>query len=229
MLNLQKISDYYGRLEEQRLNTSICLLNRDKHMQSLSTSLQTATGSQKVHLLFSYMKERGQENYEEDVSQYQHALQTAFLAKKSDADAALQTAALLHDIGHMLAEDEEGTINPTLKDDFHEDRGARFLSQFFPKAVTEPIRLHVEAKRYMCSTNETYFEGLSDASKKSFHLQGGKMSAEEIESFEKKPFYQAGITLRKWDDQAKLVGLKIPEIEGYEGVVERSLLEDGRS
>lgn len=193
-------------------------------MESLSAALKQATSANKVGLLFTYMKERGQENYEEDVSQYQHSLQTAFLAKKSGANAALQTAALLHDMGHMLAEDELGEINPTLKDDYHEDKGASFLSEFFPNEVTEPIRLHVEAKRYMCSIDEAYFEGLSEASQKSFHLQGGKMSRVEIQDFEANPYYQSGITLRKWDDEAKLVGLKIPEIEAYEEVVEKSFL-----
>jgi len=191
-------------------------------MESLAKSLRKADHQAKTKLLFSYMKTRGQENYEEDVSQYQHSLQTAFLALKLKEGAYLQTAALLHDIGHMLAEDVQGEINPTLKDDFHENMGATFLAEFFPPEVTEPIRLHVEAKRYMCSTDTQYFGGLSEASKKSFFLQGGKMSESEIEEFESNPFYQAAITLRKWDDQAKLVGLEIPEIEAYSAEVEQS-------
>lgn len=193
-------------------------------METFAQQMRQADTASQVHLLFDYMKERGQENYEEDVSQYQHSLQTACLAHRSEVDEVMQTAALLHDIGHMLAEDQEGEINPTLIDDYHENMGASFLGEFFPLSVTEPIRLHVQAKRYMCSTDTAYFEGLSKASQKSFHLQGGAMSELEIKEFEANPFYQSAILLRKWDDQAKLVGLEIPEIEQYEEAVLKSLV-----
>lgn len=192
-------------------------------MENFRQELQEAHPKAKVSLLFSYMKDKGQAHYEEEISQYQHALQSAALASQQNAYYLLIAAALLHDMGHMLAEERGGEINPTQKDDFHETLGADFLAEFFPIALTEPIRLHVEAKRYMCSTKDSYYEGLSTASQKSFELQGGKMSKEEQQAFENNPHFQAAIQLRKWDDQAKDVGLEIPEIERYEDVVLRAL------
>ena len=192
-------------------------------MKRLRQNLQEAHPQARITLLFQYMKDKGQAHYEEDVSQYQHALQSAALASRQNANHFMLSAALLHDMGHMLAEDLEGEINPTEKDDFHENLGASFLSEFFPASVTEPIRLHVEAKRYICSTDQEYFSGLSSASQKSFRLQGGEMDEKEQKKFEAHPHFQAAIQLRKWDDQAKTVGLEIPEIEVYESVLLKAL------
>lgn len=192
-------------------------------MKILRQDLHEAHPQARISLLFQYMKEKGQAHYEEDVSQYQHALQSAALASRQNANHFMLSAALLHDMGHMLAEDMEGDINPTEKDDFHENLGASFLAEFFPASVTEPIRLHVEAKRYICTTDKQYFEGLSSASQKSFRLQGGDMDESEQKNFESHPHFQEAIQLRKWDDQAKTVGLEIPEIEVYEAVLLRAL------
>ncbi|MEL6251804.1 MAG: HD domain-containing protein [Bacteroidota bacterium] len=215
------MTDYNEKLKEE--NSGHALIKLLDKMEILRQDLQEAHPQARVSLLFQYMKEKGQAHYEEDVSQYQHALQSAALAARHNANYFMLSAALLHDMGHMLAEDLEGEINPTEKDDFHENLGASFLSEFFPASVTEPIRLHVEAKRYICTTDQSYFKGLSSASQKSFMLQGGKMDEQEQKAFENHPHFQEAIQLRKWDDQAKTVGLEIPEIEVYESVLLRAL------
>lgn len=190
----------------------------------LKQKLNEAAKAEKVRLLFDYMKTHGDEHYEEEVTQMEHALQTAFLAKKRGHDQHLITAALFHDIGHMLAEEIQGTNNPTLKDDRHEEMAAGFFQNIFPDAVIDPIRLHVEAKRYLCTVEKDYYEGLSEASKKSFHLQGGPMSADEKAAFERQPYYKQAVQLRLWDDEGKELGKTIPPIESYQKEVEDALL-----
>lgn len=191
--------------------------------QNLREQLLQATAEEKAQLLFDYMKNHGQEHYEEDVTQMAHALQAAHLAREGGFSDELITAALLHDIGHMLADDPNEANNPTIKNDLHEELAADYLQAVFPAAVTEPIRLHVPAKRYLCTTNPEYYDGLSEASRKSFHLQGGRMSDEERSAFESNPFHKEAVQLRIWDDQAKDLGKAVPEIEAYGEIVRRVL------
>lgn len=138
----------------------------------------------------------------EGVSQIEHAWQCGQLAKKNSASSELQLAAWLHDIGHLLSKEGD---TPTLKghDDRHERIGSQFLKNLFPKAVFVPIELHVEAKRYLISTDASYLEKLSPDSVRSLTLQGGPLSFEECQNFLSKPFAMDAIALRRWDDQAK--------------------------
>ena len=182
---------------------------------TLRDRLRGASVSEKVSLLFDYVKKYGQHNYEEQVTQYAHAVQAAYLAKEENSSDEMITAALLHDIGHMLADDPDEANNPTVKNDLHEELAAAYFQDIFPPSVTEPIRLHVPSKRYLCTTDETYYDGLSDASKKSFHLQGGHMSPDEQTAFESNPYYKEALRLRIWDDKAKIVGQDFPEIDTY--------------
>jgi phosphonate degradation associated HDIG domain protein len=194
--------------------------------QYLHERLLQAGQAEKVQILFEYMKAHGQEHYEEDVTQMEHALQTAALAKAARKNEALITAALFHDIGHMLADDPVEANNPTLKNDLHEELAADYLQEIFPPEVTEPIRLHVPAKRYLCTIDAHYYEELSEASRKSFHLQGGRMSEAEITAFESHPHYREAIELRKWDDQAKALDLKVSNIESYASTVQKVIRTD---
>lgn len=141
----------------------------------------------------------------ESVTQLMHAWQCGRLAEKSGATAALQLASWVHDVGHLWV-NLEGT--PTLRgqDDVHESIGAEVLLPVFGPAVSEPVRLHVQAKRYLVSTRETYARKLSPDSVRSLKLQGGLMTADECAAFEAEPFFADAVKLRVWDDLGKKSG-----------------------
>lgn len=190
----------------------------------LARGMRSATAAQKIDTLFSYMEKRGQSFYDEVVTQLEHALQCAALAKQQDASPTLVTGALLHDIGHIIL-DEHSAREAFLDTDLsHEEVGAQYLEPFFPEAVTTPIRLHVPAKRYLCTTDASYHDGLSEASKRSLKVQGGVMSDEEREAFEQIPHFQDALTLRRWDDLAKVKGLEIAGLETYRDTVQQCLM-----
>ena len=192
---------------------------------SLAQKMKNGTAEQKVAILFSYMEKRGQSFYDEVVTQLEHALQCATLAQQNGASATLITGALLHDVGHIIL-DEHNADRAFLDTDLtHEEVGAQYMEPFFPDAVTTPIRLHVPAKRYLCTTDASYHDGLSEASKRSFIVQGGVMSDEEREAFEQIPHFQEGVTLRRWDDLAKVKGLETAELETYRDIVQQCLID----
>lgn len=147
----------------------------------------------------------------ESVSALDHALQCAQLAEWAHADLPLVAAALLHDIGHFL----DGTPVPEDRDDTHEHLAARFLAQGFDAAVVEPVRLHVQAKRYLVSTDSRYAGTLSAASVRSLVLQGGPMSPDECRDFESQPHVQDALRLRRWDDAAKDPTRRAPPLDYY--------------
>jgi phosphonate degradation associated HDIG domain protein len=161
------------------------------------------------------MAEKGRRQYGlHDVNQLQHALQAAMLAEQAGGDAALITAALLHDIGHMvhgLGEHpaEEGV------DDQHEALGHAFLRRYFGPDVAEPVRLHVAAKRYLCVVEPDYAALLSADSVLSLSLQGGPMSSTEAMIFRSEPSADAAVRLRRFDDLAKVRDLPTPSLEHF--------------
>jgi gamma-butyrobetaine dioxygenase len=123
----------------------------------------------------------------------EHMLQAGALAEAAGAQGTLVVAALLHDIGHLLGEDE----------DRHGEAGALWLSQWFGEAVTEPVRLHVAAKRYLCAVDAGCYGLLSAESVRTLSLQGGPMSAAETAAFAALPHARDAVAVRRWDDQAK--------------------------
>lgn len=141
----------------------------------------------------------------ESVTQLMHAWQCGRLAEKSGAHAPLQLASWLHDVGHLWV-NLQGT--PTLRgqDDEHERMGAEVLLPVFGPAVSEPVRLHVQAKRYLVSTRETYARKLSPDSVRSLQLQGGLMTPQEYAAFVAEPFFADAVKLRVWDDLGKKSG-----------------------
>ena len=168
-----------------------------------------------IDSLFLLFKEKGASLYGgEEVTQLAHALQSAFLAKNSGATSSLITAALLHDVGHLLHDLPNDAPDKGV-DDFHENLASSFLKEYFPASVTEPIRLHVDAKRYLCATDSHYLKTLSEASLQSLILQGGVMSNHEIQDFEKSIYFKDAIELRKWDDLAKDVNMLTPYLEDF--------------
>ena len=159
--------------------------------------------------------ERGGEQYSgEPVTQLEHALQTALQAESEGAGDELVTAALLHDLGHLL---HDLGATPTLHgvDDLHQFRALPFLRGLFTDGVVEPIRLHVNAKRYLCATRPHYFAALSTDSKRSLVLQGGIFSTADAATFICQPGAEEAVRLRIWDDLAKRDGLATPPLHHY--------------
>jgi [1-hydroxy-2-(trimethylamino)ethyl]phosphonate dioxygenase len=150
----------------------------------------------------------------EPVSQTEHALQTAYLAQQTGAADSLVVAALLHDIGHLLHGLDEKIANRGL-DGRHEGAGAVWLSRYFEPDVTDPIRLHVDAKRYLCAVDHSYRDQLSPASLQSLRLQGGPFTSNEVEAFEQERYFREAVALRRWDDAAKIPGLEVPAMGTY--------------
>jgi phosphonate degradation associated HDIG domain protein len=150
----------------------------------------------------------------EGVTQLEHALQAAGLAEKEGASHELVTAALLHDLGHLLNLQGE-TPSARGIDDQHQYFSIPFLRPLFPPAVIEPIRLHVDAKRALCELEPDYYEDLSEDSKRSLTLQGGIFTREEREAFMAKPFAREAVRVRRWDDGAKVAGAATPPLSHF--------------
>lgn len=174
------------------------------------TAVETISGK-----LREMVASRGADLYGgEAVTQEQHALQCAELAEREGAPSSLIVAALLHDIGHLFEDDfDKALVND--EDRYHENLGERFLKDWFGANVTEPVRLHVAAKRYLCAVESDYHNGLSEASRHSLKLQGGPMSAEEVVAFERLPHWQEAVRLRRWDDLGKDPDMKTRDLEHF--------------
>ena len=150
----------------------------------------------------------------EGVSQLEHALQSAQLAERDEAPIELVTAALLHDLGHLLNLQGESPTERGI-DDQHQYFAIPFLRPLFRPAVIDPIRLHVDAKRALCALEPDYYEALSEDSKRSLTLQGGIFSREETRAFLAKPHAGDAMRVRRWDDAAKVAGAPTPPIGHY--------------
>jgi gamma-butyrobetaine dioxygenase len=151
----------------------------------------------------------------EPVTQAAHMLQAAALAQQAAAPAALVAAALLHDVGHFT-----GTVTGrdlmAGQDNHHSDQGADWLAQWFGPEVTEPVRLHVAAKRYLCAVEPGYASRLSPASVYTLSVQGGPMSAAQAEVFGAQPYAQDACQVRRWDDAAKDPDAQVPSFADFE-------------
>ncbi|GHD58278.1 phosphonate degradation HD-domain oxygenase [Jeongeupia chitinilytica] len=150
----------------------------------------------------------------EAISQLAHALQSAECAERDGAPAALITAALLHDIGHLVAEQGDDDIADGI-DDRHEQVGVAALKTLFADDVIAPIALHVAAKRYLCAVEPGYLAALSAASRASLALQGGVMDGLEADRFAANPHARAAVALRRWDDEAKVAGKTTPPLAHF--------------
>ena len=165
---------------------------------------------------------KGGASYGEGVSMNEHGLQAALLAEQEGQPKPMIVAALLHDIGHLLHDLPEDIADQGV-DSQHESVASAWLSQYFPASISEPVRLHVQAKRFLCANVPGYFADLSDASVLSLRLQGGEMSPAESEAFRTEPFMGAALRLRRWDDLAKMVGLKTPGFDHYRPAIAAAL------
>jgi len=163
----------------------------------------------------------------EPVTVAEHMRQAGALAEAAGASPALVAAALLHDVGHLRGADpladEAGLSGRELMagtDNDHGDRGAAWLAQWFPPAMTEPVRLHVAAKRYLCAVEPGYFELLSPASVYTLSVQGGPMTPAEAREFEANPYARDAISVRRWDDAAKDPAAAAPDFIHFIPVLE---------
>ncbi|HKQ31511.1 MAG TPA: HD domain-containing protein [Burkholderiales bacterium] len=176
-----------------------------------------------VETIVELYKQRGAEQYgSEAVNQLEHALQCAALAEAEGGSPALVTAALLHDLGHLVHDLGEDPAEHGV-DDVHQYLAIPFLRGLFPDAVLEPIKLHVEAKRYLCAVEKGYWESLSFASKRSLELQGGVYSPEDAQKFISRPYAADAVRLRRWDDLAKTKDLPTPDLQHYATVMRRAI------
>lgn len=171
--------------------------------------------------VFALFDARGGEHYGESITQLDHALQCAALAVADGANDALVAAALLHDIGHLVA-DLQGAkrFDLELDDDDHEAVGARVLSRLFGPEVAAPVALHVTAKRWRCTVEPTYHEGLSATSKATLKAQGGLLDQEACDRFSAHPASAAALSVRTWDDRGKVDGLVVHPLEHYRDLLE---------
>ena len=175
-----------------------------------------ALSVQDIAVLFEV---RGREMYgREAVSQLEHALQCAQLAEDAGAGPELVSACLLHDLGHLLAA-PKGEMRDDV-DDVHQYFAIPFLRGVFPDAVLEPMRMHVDAKRWLCAAEPAYWGRLSVASKHSLELQGGFFIESEAKKFIEQPHASEAVLLRRWDDMAKTPGKATPPLRHYLSVLE---------
>jgi phosphonate degradation associated HDIG domain protein len=165
---------------------------------------------------------------QEAVSQLEHALQCAHLAQKANETTETIVAALLHDLGHILTKDSPNKFSDDatlpIKDDLHQYVALPFLRDVFSDAVLEPIKLHVEAKRYLCAVDTRYWDSLSPVSKHSLELQGGIFNEVQVKEFEQLPYASEATRLRRYDDLAKVAGLSTPSLSHYEGLMKEIAL-----
>ncbi len=185
----------------------------------ITAPLWTGAKEKFVDDLFAWLRSAGAAYYEEQETQLQHALQTAELARQEHAMEQDIVAALLHDIGHLLVHEHQDTDDFLGRDLQHEEVGAQWLASFFPREVIEPIRLHVLAKRWLCTIDKTYWHSLSEASKHSFLVQGGKMGLEEMIAFRMHDNWRQAVALRKRDDLAKQPGRHVPGLDSFRTVL----------
>jgi len=174
-----------------------------------------------VPFLADIFERRGGEEYlGEPVTMAQHMLQGATFAEQDGQREDVIVAALLHDIGHFTS--EFGTYSPDdTHDKHHEDAGADVLADFFPTIVTDCVRYHVAAKRYLCATNPTYFDRLSAASVHSLNLQGGPMSKDEAKAFAQNPNLSDIIQVRYFDEAGKEPDMQTPDFAHFAPMVQR--------
>ena len=175
-----------------------------------------------IDQIFEAFRHLGHQSYGERVSMQEHMLQSAYFAEQAGAEPLLIAAALLHDYGHLIHDLPEDIADQGI-DAIHEQVGADYLSQYFVPAVTEPGRLHVAAKRYLCAADRTYFATLTPASVQSLELQGGPFDAAEVATFEASPYFKEAVQLRRYDEMGKIPDFQTPDLEHFRPYLEAGL------
>ena len=158
----------------------------------------------------------------EKVTIAEHMIQSAMIAEKTKSKDTLICSCLLHDYGHFILDDPDELVREK-KDGKHEDVGYEYLKKYFKEEIVETIKNHVLAKRYL-ARDQKYFNLLSPASITSLKLQGGLMSDDEAQTFEKNKYFKDSIKLRRFDEAAKNEGVKIKDIIEYKSLLQASLI-----
>lgn len=150
----------------------------------------------------------------ERISILELSLRTAFLAEEAKAPSSEITAALLHNLGHLLHLENEGGAKPgrlTATDDITGD----YLRRWFGDSVIEPIRLQVAAKRYLSAAEPGYADQLTGSSNQSLATQGGPMSPAEADEFQKSQYAEVAVRIRRLHDRAKVDGSSAPDLDHF--------------
>ena len=167
-----------------------------------------------IERILAIWQQQSHLDYGESVTTVEHMLQCAVFAERDNASTTLIAATVLHDIGHLLHGLPEDIAEQGI-DGVHEEVGARWLAEYFVPAVTEPTRLHVPAKRYLCAVEPGYFDRLSPSSVQSLRLQGGPFTPAEVTGFEQLDHWQDAVRLRRYDDMGKIPGMATPDLAHY--------------
>lgn len=179
----------------------------------------TCEAIERIHSVFAQC---GGRHYGENVSELEHALQTAEFARQFGESDAVVLSCLLHDFGHMLHNGGEDVALRGI-DARHEVLGFELLKDFFEPEILEPIRQHVAAKRYLCWKDAAYMRGLSESSLLSLKLQGGPMSDSEAAEFEANPWFESCVRVRRYDEMGKVPGMVTASLESYTPLIEKFL------
>lgn len=181
------------------------------------TNMATQQLQQEIDEIFDLFQKYGDADYiGEDISQIEHAAQAAQLAEEQGFDKEVILAALFHDIGHICVNKTEYLDMGGFGNQEHEKVGEEFLRRKgFSDRLIALVTNHVAAKRYLTYKYPEYYNKLSEASKQTLEYQGGRMSPEEATSFENDPHFAESIKLREWDEEAKVVGVPLPDMDRY--------------
>jgi gamma-butyrobetaine dioxygenase len=167
---------------------------------------------------------KAEEYLGEDITLVEHMIQCAELARANNAQDWLIVAALLHDIGHVLVPDAASAQDSGI-DMHHDDVGAEWISKRFPNNIEQVIRLHVDAKKYLVATDANYYSQLSEASKITLEIQGGKFSESEATDFIQQQYAYEAVQLRRWDDASKIRGAVTTRIADYADLIREVALD----
>ncbi|KAJ2487439.1 hypothetical protein IWW37_005238 [Coemansia sp. RSA 2050] len=205
----------------------------------MTNSNPTMAPEQRVTTVFQLLQNASKTSYMgEEVTQLEHALQGAQLAKKDGADEATILAILLHDIGHLCPSTEtcsntsgkvwaafhKTNVTADINEINHARLGAEYLHKLgFPEKTCELIDSHIVAKRYLSAKDPEYLAKLSVGSKQSLKLHGGPFSSAEMREFEKDPLFKVKVQIRKWEEAARVPGAKTPTLDTYREMAVRSL------
>jgi phosphonate degradation associated HDIG domain protein len=180
---------------------------------------------QRVEDIFALYEKYGAENYSgEEVSQLEHMCQSAELARAGSYDDEVILAAFFHDIGYLIQSETKETMGGYGRINHEKEAGAFIRKMGFSERVASLAEQHVNAKRYLTFADPEYYNRLSDASKNTLRYQGGPMTAEEAAAFKADPLFDLNITMRRWDEEAKLQDQPLPDLNIYKQIAERHLL-----